>query len=196
MIDFIIGDIVNIEDDHIVIENNGMGFKVFTSLNSIAGLEIGKKDQMLYTQLHTREDGMFLYGFISQEEMNMFNLLLRVSKIGPKIGIGVLSTLKPNQIKIAVLNKDLDTLCKAPGIGKKTGERIILELKDKIDKDIDLMEEDIGEVQLNDYDEAIDGLLSLGYSRFEIEKVIRTFDTENMSIEDIIRESLKKLSQN
>lgn len=194
MIDFIIGDIVSIKQDYILIQNNGIGYKVFTSANSILNLEVGTKNQLLYTQLHTRDDGMFLYGFTSEDEIQMFNLLLKVSKIGPKIGIGILSTFRPNQIRLAVLNKDVQSLCKAPGIGKKTAERIILELKDRVGTAIDMdINDDIGTVN-NDYKEAIDGLMSLGYSRFEIEKVISSMDTKDMSIEDMIRTGLRKLS--
>ncbi len=195
MIDFIIGDIVNIQEDYVVIQNNGIGYKVFTSKNSIMNLELGKKDQMLYTQLHMREDGMFLYGFTSEEEIQMFNMLLRVSKIGPKIGIGVLSALTPNQIKIAILNKDIKTLCLAPGIGKKTAERIILELKDKIDSNGLVEEETPINVQVNESDEAIDALVSLGYSRFEVERALNSINIDGLNIEGIIREGLKKLSQ-
>lgn len=149
---------------------------------------------MIYTQLHVREDGLFLFGFITEEEMDMFNLLLRVSKIGPKIAIGVLSALTPNQLKLAIINKDIPTLCKAPGIGKKTAERIILELKDRIDISIELEIENINTVN-NGYDEAIEALISLGYSRFEVERSIRNLDIENMEVEDIIRRALKKLSK-
>lgn len=195
MIDFIIGDIVNIQEDYVVIQNNGIGYKVFTSKNSIMNLELGKKEQMLYTQLHMREDGMFLYGFTREEEIQMFNMLLRVSKIGPKIGIGVLSALTPNQIKIAILNKDIKTLCLAPGIGKKTAERIILELKDKIDSNGLVEEETPINIQVNESDEAIDALVSLGYSRFEVEKALNSINIDGLNIEGIIREGLKKLSQ-
>lgn len=196
MIEFIIGDIVDIDEDFTIIQNNNMGYKVFSSSNTLRQLEIGKKDQMIYTQLNVREDGLFLFGFTSKEEMDMFNLLLRVSKIGPKIGIGVLSALTPNQIKISILNKDITTLCKAPGIGKKTAERIILELKDKIDLNVNL-EEDIEAINVNNnaYDEALEALISLGYSRFEVERSIRSINIDNMDVEDIIRNSLKKLSK-
>ncbi len=119
MFEFLIGDIVNINNDYIVLQNNGIGYKVFTSSNSIMNIDIGKKDQMLFTQLHVRDDGLFLFGFTTEEEMEMFRLLLLVSKIGPKVGIGVLSALTPIQIKIAIINKDIETLCKAPGVGKK-----------------------------------------------------------------------------
>ncbi|WP_154441066.1 Holliday junction branch migration protein RuvA [Tissierella pigra] len=195
MFEFIIGDIVAINEDYIVLQNNGIGYKIFTSINSMVKLELGMKNSMIYTELSVRDDGVFLYGFISQEEMDMFKLLLMVSKIGPKIALGILSHLTTNQIKAAIMKKDLDTLCKAPGIGKKTAERLILELKDRIDKDFDIEEEDSNKLNLNGYNEAINGLMSLGYTRMEIEKITRTMDISNMDIEDIIREALKRLSK-
>lgn len=194
MIDFIIGDIVDIQHDYILIQNNGIGYKVFTSANTIFNLQIGLEDKKIFTQLRIRDDGVFLYGFSTMDEIEMFNLLLRVSKIGPKIGIGVLSTLKPSQIKLAVINKDIETLCKAPGIGKKTAERIILELKDRIKNSVHIELEEGFELTNKDYQEAMDGLMSLGYSRFEIEKVISSINTKDMSIEEIVRIGLKKLS--
>lgn len=194
MFEFIIGDIVSIQEDYVVVQNNGIGYKILTSINSMMELEIEQKNQMLYTQLHLREDGAYLYGFTTEEEMDMFNLLLRVSKIGPKIGLGVLSTLTPNHIKLAIHNRDLNTLCKAPGIGKKTAERIILELKDKIG-DIELVDtpEIVGDT--DNHDEAVEALMSLGYSRYEVEKAIRNID-DSMTVEALIREGLKKLSKN
>lgn len=196
MFEFIIGDIVRIQDEYVVVQNNGIGYKVLTSVNSMMNLELGKKNQMLYTQLHVREDGLYLYGFTTEEEMDMFNLLLRVSKIGPKIGLGILSTLTPNQIKLAIHNRDLDTLCKAPGIGKKTSERIVLELKDKIG-DVELI--GTSEIRMDNsrHDEAVEALMSLGYSKYEVEKAIKSMmDDDNMTVEAIIREGLKKLSKN
>lgn len=195
MIEFIIGNIVDVEEDFTIIQNNNMGYKVFSSKNSLKELEIGKKDQMIYTKLNVREDDISLFGFVTLEEMDMFNLLLRVSKIGPKIGIGVLSALTSNQIKIAIMNKDIPTLCKAPGIGKKTAERIILELKDKIDINIELEIENLN-THSTGYNEAIEALIGLGYSRYEVEKSIRNLDIDNMEVEDIIRNALNKLSKN
>ncbi len=194
MIEFIIGNIVDVHEDFTIIQNNNMGYKVFCSTNSLKELEIGKKDQMIYTQLNVRDDGLFLFGFVTREEMDMFNLLLRVSKIGPKTGIGVLSALTPNQLKIAIMNKDIPTLCKAPGIGKKTAERIILELKDKIDINIELEIENINTIS-SGYNEALEALISLGYSRYEVEKNIRNLDIDKMEVEDIIRNALNKLSK-
>ncbi len=195
LFEFIIGDIVAIREDYIVLQNNGIGYKIFTSTNTMIQIELGMKNAMIFTYLNVREDGIFIYGFISEEELNMFKLLQMVSKIGPKIALGILSTLNSNQIKLAIIRKDLDVLCKAPGIGKKTAERIILELKDRIDKDIIIEEDNISDLNYDNYMEAINGLMSLGYTRIEVEKIIKTMDISNMSIEDIIRETLKRLSK-
>lgn len=192
---FIIGDIVSIEEDYIIIQNNGIGYKVFTSVNSMLDLEIGKKNQIIYTQLHVREDGLYIYGFTSEEEIEMFNLLLKVTKVGPKVGLATLSTLNPNEIKIAIYNNDLDTLCKVPGIGKKTGQRIVLELKDKIDG-VELLDtKELEALSTKDYDEAVEALISLGYLKYEVERAIKSLDSNDMNVEEIIRAGLKKLSK-
>lgn len=197
MFEYIIGNIVKTGDDYLVLESNNIGYRINTSYNSLIQLEGSRENQKIITSLHIREDGMFLYGFSSEEEMEMFNMLLKVSKIGPKIAIGILSILKPNTLKKAILNKDVETLSKAPGIGKKTAERMVLELKDKIDdSDICLEDDEIsGIVRIDGCKEAIEALMSLGYSKFEVEKIVRSFENEKLSVENIIRESLKKLSK-
>lgn len=195
LFEFIIGNIVNIKEDYIVLQNNKIGYKISTSINSMMNLEIGMEDAMIYTYLNVRDDGVYLYGFTSEEEMEMYKLLLLVSRVGPKVALGILSVFTSNQIKVAILSRDIETLCKAPGIGKKTAERIVLELKDRIDKDEVLISDDTDLTISNNYQEAINGLMSLGYTRLEVEKSIRTIDISNMDIEDIIRETLKKLSK-
>lgn len=184
-----------IKDDYVILQNNNIGYRIYTSTNSISKVECGMKDLLFYTYLNVREDGIFLYGFTSEEELNMFKLLLLVSKIGPKVATGLLSFLTPNQIKKAIINKDVGILSKAPGIGKKTAERIILELKDKIDNN-EKEEESYSEVSSNNYIEAVNGLMSLGYTKVEIEKAIKNLDISALKVEDIIREVLKRLSKN
>lgn len=184
-----------IKDDYVILQNNNIGYRIYTSTNSISKIEYGMKDLLFYTYLNVREDGIFLYGFTSEEELNMFKLLLLVSKIGPKVATGLLSFLTPNQIKKAIINKDVGILSKAPGIGKKTAERIILELKDKIDNN-EKEEESYSEVSSNNYIEAVNGLMSLGYTKVEIEKAIKNLDISALKVEDIIREVLKRLSKN
>ena len=191
MFEFIIGDIVSIKEDYVVIQNNGIGYKAYTTKNSVMDLEIGKKDQLLYTQLHVREDGLFLYGFSSEEELDMFNMLLLVTKIGPKLASGILSTISPKNLKNAIYTNNIEILCKSPGVGKKTAERMVLELKDKVDiSSID----DIGNVIDLADDEALEALTSLGYSRYEVNRALSGID-RNLSIEEIIKEGLKRLSK-
>lgn len=195
MFEYIIGNVVAINEDYIVLQNNGIGYKIFTSANSMRNLDLGMKDALIYTYLNVREDGIYLYGFVTKEEINIYKMLLMVSKIGPKTAIGILSGLTPNKIKLAILKKDLPLLCKAPGVGKKTAERIVLELKDRIDlSDVNLLKEKTS--KSDDYEKAVDGLMSLGYRKFEIEKVLEEFDLSKMKLEELIREGLKKLSKN
>lgn len=198
MFEYIIGDVVAIKEDYIVLQNNGIGYKLHTSSNSMMDLELGMKDALIYTCFNVRDDGIFLFGFVTEEEIDIYKMLLMVSKVGPKTAIGILSGLTPNQIKKAILNKDLSVLCQAPGVGKKTAERIVLELKDRIDiSDIDLIDgEDSKIFKSPDYDEAVNGLMSLGYKRFEIEKALKDIDVSNMEVEEIIRSGLNKLSKN
>lgn len=191
MFEFIIGDIVNIRDDYVVIQNNDIGYRVFTTKNSMMDIEIGKKNQLLYTKLHVREDALFLYGFSTEEELDMFNMLLTVSKIGPKVASGILSSLSSKTVKKAIFTKDIETLCKAPGIGKKTAERMILELKDKVEvSSID----DAAEIIVHVDDEAVGALISLGYTSYEVNKALSGVNRD-LSLEDIIKEGLKKLSR-
>lgn len=190
--EYIIGKVVNIKEEYIVVDNNGIGYRIFTSKNSLMNIKISERVTM-YMYFNLREDGVSLYGFTTEEELDMFNMLLLVSRIGPKVGLGILSTLTPNQIKLAILNNDSHILCKAPGIGNKTAGRIILELKDRIDKDD--MVEDKGIVEnTDDIEIAIHGLMSLGYTRGEILKITNKMDTIDMSTEDIMKEVLRRLS--
>lgn len=194
MFEYIIGKIVAIKDDYLVLDNNQIGYKIFTSSNTLSKVNVNEEVKM-YIYYNLRDDGVYLYGFYDEEELEMFNLLLLVSKIGPRNGLNVLSTLTPNQIKLAIINDDSYTLCRAPGIGNKTSSRIILELKDRISID-DLGDEDeIISVQSSEIDTAIEALMSFGYSRREVMYQLRKIDTDNMKAEDIIRESLKSLSK-
>ncbi|QQY80858.1 Holliday junction DNA helicase subunit RuvA [Keratinibaculum paraultunense] len=186
---------MEIKEDYIVLENNGIGYRVFTSKHSINNLSINQTITM-YIYFNLREDGVYLYGFTTEEELNMFNKLLLVSKIGPKVGLNILSTLTPNEIKSAIINKDTDILCNAPGVGEKTAGRIILELKDRIDAtDVDTIE-DVEILNDNsDINIAINGLISLGYTRKEIDWALNKLDISSMDTEDIIKEVLRRLSR-
>ncbi|RDY29167.1 Holliday junction branch migration protein RuvA [Romboutsia weinsteinii] len=191
MYSYIKGTIEEIRLDSIVVENNNIGYKINVSSNTIKDLQLGKMAK-IYTKLIVREDDMSLCGFGSQEELKMFELLTSVSKIGPKVGLGILSFASPGQIGAFILSEDIAKLSKAPGVGKKTAERIILELKDKVDKNnvefepTLLSQAPIGISQ----DEAVDALLALGYSAPEAKEAVEKCKKDGMNTEDIIKKSL------
>ncbi|NLY66092.1 MAG: Holliday junction branch migration protein RuvA [Tissierellia bacterium] len=192
--EYIKGRVVKIKDDYVIIDNGGIGYRVFTSRYSINNMDIGDTLTM-YLDLNLREDGIYLYGFTSEEELKIFNMLRLVSKIGPKVALNILSTLTPNEIKSAIYNNDIDSFVKVPGIGKKTANRIVLELKDRIKG-----EDIISGIVAQDKDEdnlqiAIEGMMSLGYTKGEVLKVVKDLDISQMDAEQIIREALKRFSK-
>jgi len=160
--EYITGKLVGIKDDYVVLENGGIGYRIYTSRNSIMNVDVGDIVTM-YLDLNVREDGIYLYGFTSEDELDMFNMLRLVSKIGPKVALSILSALTYNEIKNAIYNNDADIFLKASGIGKKTANRIILELKDRI-KGEDIIEEKGLSTAGDDVEAAIEGLMSLGYT--------------------------------
>lgn len=184
---------------YIVVECNGIGYKIFMSDKSLNEIgNIGDKVKV-YTHYHVREDEISLYGFKTDEELRMFELLLSVSGIGARSAITMLSNIEPSEFAFAVISDDVDRMTKIPGIGKKTAQRIILELKDKlkseeIERNKEEIEKEIKEVEgLN---EAISALQVLGYSRREIDLAFEKADLSGLSTEDIIKKGLVLLSNN
>lgn len=194
MFEYIKGYVTFLGEDYLVLENKGIGYRIYTSKNSIAKVSNTKDEIKVFTYLNLREDGIYLYGFYDYEELNMFKMLLLVSKIGPKMALGLLSSLTVNDIKSAIFNNNPDLLSRAPGIGKKTAGRIILELKDRIDS-ISIDKVEIGGENRN-IDDAVSALLSLGYTRNEINNVFSQMELGNLKTEDIIKLSIKKLLKN
>ncbi|ODM25979.1 Holliday junction DNA helicase RuvA [Clostridium sp. Bc-iso-3] len=188
-------------NDFLIVESNGVGYRIFTSLSTIADIgEVGGEVKV-YTYLYVREDNISLYGFVNQEELNVFELLISVSGVGPKAAISVLSAISPSRFSLAVITDDIKTLTKAQGIGKKIAQRIILELKDKINKEQLTsnigIEADIGTSGGDDskVSEAISALMVLGYTPAEANKAVSAVYTEDMDIETIIKNALKGLAR-
>lgn len=184
---------------YIVIDVNGVGYKIFMSETAIEKVgEIGENVKV-YTYLKVREDDMSLYGFNTNEELRMFELLLQVSGIGAKSAITILSNITPSQFAIAVITNDVSKIKALPGIGPKTAQRIILELKDKIKTEEAIPESKNIEQnvikQSENISEAISALQVLGYSKREIEKALEKEDKENLSVEEIIKLGLKNLAR-
>lgn len=194
MYKYIRGYIDEISEDFIVVDNSGIGYKISTSMETISSVDVNE-EYKIYTYLNVREDDMSLYGFISKPELELFLKLISVSKIGPKVALGILSSLAVDEIKFAIINEDTNTLSKAPGVGKKTANRMILELKDKI-KDYNIKNLKPSPVNnKSNINEALDALVALGYTKYEASNVINKLDTENLNTENIIKLSLNELSK-
>ena len=196
MISYIIGEIKYIGEDIFVIENNNIGYLINSSFNTIKTLEINNEFK-IFTKMNVREDDISLFGFSSKDELEVFELLTSVSTIGPKNAIAVLSTLNGDKIKLAIVNNDIDTLTKAKGIGKKTASRIILELVDKVKKMAINEDLTISDTKItgsnNEIDVAREALINLGYQRNSIDKVLTTLKDTDLSLEQIIKEALKRM---
>lgn len=199
MYEYIIGKYKGINRDYIIIENNGIGYKIFTSGATMSSMPKIDEEVKLYLEQIVREDFLGLYGFDSREELEMFKLLLSINGVGAKAALSLLSISRINNLRYAIMMGDEKHLCKAPGIGKKTAGRIILELKDKIKKeDISEVIEDSGEFEdlmpnnASNIAEALGALLALGYSEKEAEVALKKVD-KTETLENIIKNCLKVL---
>ncbi|MGL5417105.1 MAG: Holliday junction branch migration protein RuvA [Clostridium sp.] len=197
MYEYIKGKYIGIIKDYIIIENNNIGYKIFTSGITMSEMPKVSEEVMLYLTQIVREDFIGLYGFISRDELNMFNMLLSINGVGAKAALSLLSISKITNLKYAIMTGDDKHLCKAPGIGKKTAGRIILELKDKLKPDEFLNDEGLEiiektEESYENIQEVLGALLALGYSEKEANLAIKKIKIDN-SIEEMIKEALKVL---
>ena len=203
MIGFIKGIIEDIQEDSLVIDNHGMGWIVYVPGSLLGGhVRIGDEVK-LYTSLQVREDAMTLFGFFSKDDLEVFRLLLGVSGIGPKGALGILSALSPDDLRFAVLADDAAAICRAPGIGKKTAQKLILELKDRFRLD-DAFEKKLTHMQetapvpadalAGAQADAIEALTALGYSGTEALQAVRKVElTEGMDSEQILKAALRHI---
>ncbi|MGM9917164.1 Holliday junction branch migration protein RuvA [Anaerotignum sp.] len=199
MIAYIKGTLERRAESYIIIETGGIGYQVFVSPATLAKLPQTGEMVKMFTYFSVKEDGVSLYGFASAEEQEMFHKLLTVSGVGPKGALGFLSQLTPQEIILAIISEDVKTLSKAPGVGRKTAQRVILELKDKFktEEALSMGEEVQGIVETSVGGdakfEAIDAMTALGYSRSEAAKAVNAVAAEGMSTEDILKAALKKM---
>jgi len=198
MIGYVKGKVTGIFKDFCFVECGGIGWRVFVSGKDSARLHSGEEAK-LFTYMSVREDAMQLYGFLSQEAYDLFLILISVSKIGPKIALGILSTMEPSAFAMAVRNKNTAALTKLPGIGKRTAERLIVELKDKVGT----MENSEGEIpdffeepQLEGiYGEAVAALRSLGYEMSEITPVLAKLNGQFTDARKLIGAALREIGK-
>ncbi|MCE5286770.1 MAG: Holliday junction branch migration protein RuvA [Pelosinus sp.] len=198
MIGFLHGIVTHIFTDSCFLDVQGVGYRVFVADTDSRRLVVGEKTQ-LFTYLSVREDALLLYGFYTQDEYDLFIHLISVSGIGPKVAMGILSTVQPDEFKIAICQKNIAILTKLPGIGKKTAERIILELKDKLGEIGDANNsQEINAVTPEAGDstgEAVQALTALGYSQAEAMTAIKKLGKSTNSVEELIKLALKELSR-
>jgi len=198
MFAYIKGTLAYKGNDAIVVETGGIGYKVTVPVTALEALKVGM-ELKLHTYLNIREDAWLLFGFLTEEELKMFEQLLKVSGVGPKAAMSLVSHIPPSRFGLAVLTDDADAFVKAPGIGKKTALRIIFELKDKLKKDqgsglkaisagADWDEKPAGKIQ-----EAVSALMMLGYSSQEANRAVSSVYSDDKSLETIIRDALKGL---
>lgn len=200
MYEYIKGRYMGINKDYVIVENNNIGYKIFTSGATMSEMPAINEEVMLYLEQIVREDFIGLYGFKDREELEMFKLLLSISGVGAKAALSLLSISRINNLKYAIIMEDDKHLCRAPGIGKKTAGRIILELKDKVKKEdimsgVDIQEgfEDLEpSLNANAVGEALGALLALGYSEKEAETALKQVD-KTSTLEVIIKDCLKVL---
>lgn len=196
MIGYIKGQVTHLFSDFCFVDVQGVGYRLFIPNSTRQKLSIGMS-AILYTHLNVREDALLLYGFITQEEYDLFLQLISITGIGPRVGLGILSAVNPEGFRLAINQKNVSVLTKIPGIGKKTAERLILELQDKLG--------DSGQTEAiadsaigtgttgNDVQaQALQALVALGYNQGEIAPIMRKAGSDVKSVEDLIKLALRE----
>lgn len=203
MISFIRGLVADTTENAVILENNGIGYEIFMTGSSIEQVSRIDGEVKIHIYFQVREDAMQLYGFLSKDDLEMFRLLLNVNGIGPKAALGVLAGLTADELRFAVLSDDIKTISKAPGIGKKTAQKLILELKDKLKLE-DAFEKKLAHEQeaasvsgflIHDgRQEAAEALIALGYSSTDAMKAVRKVtDVSPDDVEALLKAALKQL---
>lgn len=201
MYSYIKGTLEETGEDYIVIEAGGIGYQIYTTGQTFQYLPSQGAELKVYTYLHVREDAMILFGFLTKDDLSVFKLLLGVSGIGPKGALAILSVMTTDDLRFAVLGDDAKAIARAPGVGAKTAQRLILELKDKLSledafeqklaKNEDMVQNKTGGAK----NEAVQALVALGYSSSEALKALQGVEIqENTDVEDILKAALKNMA--
>ena len=200
MIGYVRGIVTHLFKESCYVDVHGVGYRVYVPTTTRQQLIEGH-EATLFTYLNVREDAMQLYGFWTEEEYELFILLISVSGIGPKVGLGILSGMTPEAFKLAVINGQVQQLTKLPGIGKKSAERLVLELKDKLAKMTHISAESpaaiqpIGVAASGATGEAIEALVSLGYSERDVADIVESLDDGKRDVSELIKVSLIELGK-
>lgn len=202
MIAYIKGTVEEILEDRVILEAGNMGYNIFMPMGAVEHLLHKGQEIKIHTYLNVKEEALQLFGFLTRDDLNTFKLLLGVNGIGPKAALGVLSGLSADELRFAVLADDVKTISRAPGIGKKTAQKLILELKDKfnIQEALEMKAEHVqmpgtGEADLTDIKkEAVEALTALGYSGADALRAVKKVElTPDMSVEILLKLALKNM---
>ena len=198
MYSYIIGKVISKSKNILILENNNIGYEIYMTEIALSELNIGE-DAKIYTYYNVTQDNISLFGFKNLEEKKMFENLISVSKIGAKTAIGILSSISIAELAISIITNDINRLSKLPGIGKKTAQRIVLEITDKVKTEEIIFTEDKEQKSNEQYvtvsekeKDVVEALKVLGYNIKEIEKIMKSLDI-NSSTEDMIKQALKIL---
>ena len=193
MIGFLSGKIISSKPTKILLDVNGVGYLVNISINTFD--QINEKNSVsLHIHTHVKEDSISLYGFYTEAEKDMFELLIGINGIGPKLAIGILSGIQVDELKEAIQSGDVSRMIAVPGIGRKTAERVVLELKNKVDQ---IVEKGAAELPYSLKNEAVSALTTLGYSYKVADNAVRNLLNENgsISLEELIKKALVNLNR-
>ncbi len=198
MISYIRGELVAVEEEKVIIDVNGVGFGIFMPGQSMNQLPAIGEEVKLHTYMNVREDAMQLFGFLTRDDLKVFKLVIGVSGIGPKGGLNILSQLSPDELRFAVMSHDVKAISAAPGIGKKTAEKLIIELKDKLsiedvlDKTTDTSTAAHSNTSNMVQAEAVQALVALGYGNSEALKAVKKVEVDDTAtVEDVLKLALK-----
>lgn len=201
MLSYVRGELVSIDEDKVIVDVNGVGFGIFMPVQSMNYLPTIGEEVRLHTYMNVREDAIQLYGFLTKDDLKVFKLVIGVSGIGPKGGLSILSQMSPDDLRFAVMANDAKTIAKAPGIGKKTAEKLIIELKDKLDiedilnKNMDDNNVIVSSIGANEIQaEAVQALVALGYGSAESTKAVKKVSIDaDTTVEDLLKAALKNM---
>ena len=196
MIGHLTGKVLSKKPTQILLDVNGIGYEINISINTFDKISEVGKEISLHTYLSVREDALILFGFHTFTEKELFEILIGVNGIGPKLALGILSGISADEFKDAIGNGNVSRLVLIPGIGKKTAERMVIELRDKVDK-VTSTDSNLSQTTFTIKDDAVAALIGLGYNQKTADRITRSLLEENskLSIEELIRESLKNLNK-
>ena len=199
MISYIRGELAAVETEKVIVDGGGGGYGIYMPGQAMGLLPQPGTEVKIHTYLNVREDAMQLFGFLTRDDLEVFKLVIGVSGIGPKGGLSILSQLTPDDLRFAVLSGDVKAISAAPGIGKKTAEKLIIELKDKLNIEDVLThaaDSSAAAVPVNNggiQSEAVQALVALGYGSTESLRAVKQVELDNATVEDVLKEALKKM---